>query len=95
MHKQRGIRQVLADNLRARMAADESIGDQPKLAARSGVDQSYISKLLKHKSGASVDALEKLARGCRCQPWELLVDEEAIREEAIRAYLARGNPGPQ
>lgn len=75
------------------MAADESVGKQKRLAAKSGIDQSYISKLLKLKASASIETLDALARAFRCQPWELLVDDEAIREEAVRRILSREPQG--
>lgn len=87
--KKRGIREVLAANLQARMDADETISNQPLLSARSGVDQGYISRVLRQEAAVSIEVLEKLARGCRCQPWELLVDEEATREAAIRRMLGK------
>jgi transcriptional regulator with XRE-family HTH domain len=88
-NKKRGIKEVLAINLQARMDADSTIGNQPLLSARSGVDQGYISRVLRQEAAITIEVLEKLAKGARCQPWELLVDDEATREAAIRKLLGK------
>lgn len=90
MQNKKNIREVLARNLRDRMAANPAIGTQELLASRAGVDQSYLSKVLRLKTAPTIDALAQLAHGCRCLPWELLLDGVEAREEAIRRFL-----GPQ
>lgn len=89
MHKRRSIREVLADNLRARMKADPAIGNQLLLAKRSGIDQGHLSRVLKLSASPTIDFLEKLARGCRCTAAELLADGDELREELIRRALER------
>lgn len=69
------------------MRADPAIGTQPLLAERSGISQAHVSRLLNRHAAATVDVLDALARACRCQPWELLVDDEATREQALRRIL--------
>lgn len=87
MHNKKDLRGVLADNIRARMARDPAISTQPLLAARSGVDQGHLSRVLNGKASCTIDFLQSLAHGCRCQAWELLVDSEQTREDYIRKAL--------
>jgi plasmid maintenance system antidote protein VapI len=60
---------------------------QPKLAAKSHVSQSHISRLLDQESGVSIDVVERLAAAFDCQPWELLVDNDAMRDEVVRRFV--------
>lgn len=71
------------------METIEGIGTQPALEERSGVSQSHISRLLLCQAAATTDVLVDLARACRCQPWELLVDEDEVRREALARMLGR------
>jgi hypothetical protein len=87
MHKKKTIREVLAGNVKARMARDTAIGTQPLLATRSGVDQGHLSRVLSQKASCTIDFLQSLAHGCRCQAWELLVDDEQTRDDYIRKAL--------
>lgn len=69
------------------MSKDPAIRSQPKLAAKAGIDQTSISRLLLQKGATTVDTLERLAHAIGCQPWELLVDDDKTREEAFRRML--------
>ena len=80
-------RKALARNLRRRMEESADLRSQPAVAARSGISQTHISRMLRCTSAATVDMLEALARTFRCQAWELLVDEDQTREEALRRML--------
>jgi transcriptional regulator with XRE-family HTH domain len=80
-------RQVLARNVRDRMGRDANLDTQPKLSAKSKVAQPHISRILRGTSGATIDAIAKLAGAFGCQPWELLVDTELTREAALRRMI--------
>lgn len=80
-------RKTLARNLRRRMEESADLKSQPAVSARSGVSQTHISRMLRCTSAATVDMLEQLARAFRCQPWELLVDDDEMRAEAVRRIL--------
>lgn len=82
----RTIRDVLADNLRARLRG-AGFDNPTALARKAGVDPSYMSKLMRSQFSCSVDLLDKFATALRCQPWELLVDSEASREEGWRRVM--------
>lgn len=80
-------RKTLARNLKRRMEESTDLKSQPAVAARSGVSQTHISRMLRGTSAATVDMLDALGRAFRCQPWELLVDDEEMRAEAVRRIL--------
>lgn len=77
--------EVLVANLRKRIGDER--GAQIRLAERAKLDQGYISRVLRLKSDVTLSALSAFARGCDCDAWELLVDDDAIREKAIRHAL--------
>lgn len=85
-------RKLLAKNIKARMDRNPDLSSQTALAGKSGVAQSYISRILRSKSGATIDQIWKIAKAFGCQPFELLVDSEEIRRVAIERVLA--GPGP-
>lgn len=55
------LRSVLAGNVRA--ARDARAWSQEQLAERAGLTQVYISQIETSKTSASVDTIEKLAKG--------------------------------
>lgn len=63
------------------------INTQAALESKSGVAQSYLSRILRGESAATVDRLEKIAGAFGCEPWELLVESEKIRRLAIERIL--------
>lgn len=79
------LRQILAANLKKRM--EERGMTQKNLEARSGVSQSHISRIKRTESGATIDRLAAICGALGCQPWELLIDDEALRREAIERML--------
>jgi transcriptional regulator with XRE-family HTH domain len=86
--KKEDLRQILARNLRAAMARDSTISTQEKLAAKSKLSQSHISRLLLCEAAATTDALMALAVAVRCEPWELLTDAQATRKAALEKLLS-------
>jgi transcriptional regulator with XRE-family HTH domain len=56
------IRQVLATQIRERMAKKPDLDTQSKLSRAAGVTQSTIWRILDGQVGASVDVVESLAR---------------------------------
>ncbi len=85
----KSLRAVLAANVKARRT-ELGMG-QEDVEEKSGfvVGQSSISRIEKGQTPISLDKLEAVAKALRCHPWELLVDDEAIREAAIRRALDR------
>jgi transcriptional regulator with XRE-family HTH domain len=79
------IGQVLAHNLRRAMERLEIT--QAEVAARGGLHPSQVSETLNFVSSPTIETAEKMARGVGMQLWELLVDNNAIRERAIRRYV--------
>lgn len=69
------------------MKAQNTIATQPQLAEKSGVGQNTISRILLCNGAATLDVIAKIAHGIGCQPWELLVDEEETRREAMARML--------
>jgi transcriptional regulator with XRE-family HTH domain len=48
-------------------------GNQSELARKAGLDQTYISKLLRAKTSISVTSLDAVAKALGLEPWMLLV----------------------
>lgn len=80
------IREVLARKLQAAIDAGET---QTSLAQKAGTSQAHISRLLNCEAAATVDLLPGLAKALRCQPWELLLDDEEARKEILAKLIGR------
>ncbi len=65
-----GARHNLAANLR-RLRRRQGLS-QEELAHRADIDRTYISALEREVYGATVDVLDRLARGLSVEAWELL-----------------------
>lgn len=76
---------ILARNVK-RFRAKES---QESLERRSGVAQATISRLENEVGYATVEIIARLATAFDVQPWELLVDEESTRREALARMLGK------
>lgn len=83
------LRQVLARNLQRAMDSSPAIDTQQKVAAKAGLSQQHVSRILKCETSAGVDVLQRLAKAVRCAPWELLVDDDATRKEALERMILR------
>jgi transcriptional regulator with XRE-family HTH domain len=83
------LRAVLAANVRRAMEENQAIKTQPLLEQRSGLSQSTVSRILNEEGAATIDSIAKLANAAGRQPWELLVDEDATRQEALARMLGR------
>lgn len=80
------LRQVLADNIRKRMKADPSLNSQPKLGARAGIGKSTVGFALQGAEGdnnVTLYTLAGLAHAFKCEPWELLIEDDATREAVL------------
>ncbi len=82
------VRQTLAANIQTRIDGHKTITSQNDLAKRSGVAQSYLSRVMRKESAITVDRLAKIAKAFGCETWELLVDSEKIRRMAIERVLS-------
>lgn len=70
-----GIRGVLSRNVKAFMRARPEIGSQPLLERATGIPARTIGRILNGEQFATIEKLEELARGLRCEPWQLLVPD--------------------
>jgi transcriptional regulator with XRE-family HTH domain len=66
------LRGVLSKNLK-RLRKEKRL-TQESLAYTANLERSYISKLERRLSSASVDTVEKLATALEIKAWELLVE---------------------
>lgn len=79
------LRVVLARNVEARQ---KLLGlTQEAMEARAGLGQSTVSRILTLGGSATLRSLAALAKALDCQPWELLVDDDATREAALKKIL--------
>ena len=65
-------RDILANNLRALMAARPDLGTLPKITARSGVSNGTLDRIRRAAVSTRVDELDKLGRAFGIEAWELL-----------------------
>ncbi len=73
MAKNRTSREVIAKNLFHLMESAPHLNSQPKVAARSGLGQTSIGRILRTEAGATVDSLDAIAKAFGIEPWHLLV----------------------
>ncbi len=66
------LKQVLAYNLACAMRESRHYGNQTKLAARSGVGQSTIGRILREETIATIEVIAALAAALSIQPHTLL-----------------------
>ena len=76
-------RAVLARNIERRMR-EAGIRSNIALGELSGVSDVHIGRVRKELTGATIDALEGLATALRCEPWELIADEDSIERLVLR-----------
>jgi hypothetical protein len=81
------LRRALARNVRERMEKDPTLNSGPKLGLRAGLGKSTIQHVLNQDAAATIDTVAALARAFGCQPFELLVDSDAARAEALKRML--------
>lgn len=65
-----GARKIVANNLRA-LREVRGVA-QEELAARAGIDRTYISDLENEKYAISIDKLENLAQALGVSTWQML-----------------------
>ncbi len=65
-------REILANNLRALMAAHPELRTLPKVTARSGVSNGTLDRIRRAAVATRVDELEPLGRAFGVEAWELL-----------------------
>ena len=73
------IRQVLAAQIKDRMARRPDLDTQVKLATAAHVTQSTIWRILEEKVGASIDVVEALAKAFGVPPVALLSGDQENR----------------
>jgi hypothetical protein len=65
-------RVVLAENLKALMAARPALDAFPKIVAAGGPSNGTLDRIRRAASGCSVDQLDLLAKVFELQPWQLM-----------------------
>lgn len=71
------LREILATNVR-RIRAEKGLS-QDALADLCEIDRTYISGIERGLRNLSIDTLERLARGLRLEPWQLIRRPDADR----------------
>jgi transcriptional regulator with XRE-family HTH domain len=85
--QKRDLRQVLARNIVAAMERVPGLDTQPALAAKAGIAQSQVSRILRAEIGCGLDILNALSTALQVEPWELLADSNATRRAAVEKML--------
>lgn len=81
------IRQLLTRRLTEEM---ERAGiNQQTLATKAGISVSHLSEIRRGLSSITVDLLNDLGRALGVNAWELLIDEEETRRQAIERAVSR------
>lgn len=89
--ERRPLRDVLADNVRRYMQTDPG---QKRLEKKSGVSQATISRILKGSedpSSLTLAKIESVAMALGCEVWELLIDDDGVRQTIVERFL-KGPP---
>lgn len=66
--------------------------NQETLAGRAGISPSHLSEVRRGLSSITVELLNDLAWALHCYAWELLIDDEEIRRDAIERAVTRPPP---
>lgn len=72
------VRKIVGDNVRL-WAAERGL-TLDGLAVRSGVSRRVLGKVTAARENYRMDILESIARGLRIAPWQLLADQETVRQ---------------
>ena len=81
-------RDILANNLRALMAARPDLDTLPKITARSGVTNGTLDRIRRAVVSTRVDELERLARAFGLEAWELLRPDGHAKPSPLALRLA-------
>lgn len=81
--KTRPVREILADNVRRLMRERPALDTQPKLAAKAGMSQSSINRLLAGQTDALLVSVLDLAKAFGVSVNELIEDPLAARNDVI------------
>lgn len=73
----RGLREVVARNLRRLMDGSEGLETATALGKKSGLGRRTVDRALDQKTAANLDTLWALCGALDCQPWELVTDTDA------------------
>lgn len=76
-------KQILAANLRRLMDSSDMLDTQVKVAARAGIAQSTVGRLLRGEVHAQLDQVEAIANAFRVTVGELLTDHAAAADFEI------------
>lgn len=79
----RPIREILADNVRRLMRERPALDTQPKLAAKAGMSQSSINRLLAGQTDALLVSVLDLAKALGVSVNDLIEEQAAPRTESI------------
>jgi transcriptional regulator with XRE-family HTH domain len=90
--KKEALRQILADNVARRMEAAKL--NQPELARKADIGQSHVSRILSGNQSIGLDVVAAVASALGCYPFELLVDSEQIRRDAVERVLSAPSGAP-
>lgn len=71
------------------MDRSADLQSQPRVAARSGIGQSHIGRILRSESAATVDVIEALARAFQVSPGDLLVPPESPASNVVPLSVAQ------
>ena len=81
-----GTREILANNIKLLMK-QSAIGSQTQLANLTGISLTQINNILRHKTGATVDLLQRLADGLDCEPWLLLMPATLLDQHSSKEVI--------
>lgn len=92
------LRTIVADNLRALMAAHPHLDTLDKITAQGGGSNGTLDRIRRGASSCRLDALADVAKVFGIEPWQLLVprldphnlprlEMDTSRAEALRAEL--------
>ena len=79
------LEQVIANRLRELMTAHRDLGTQVKLASRSGVAQSTVSRILSADTSTTIDSIADLAHAFGVPPASLLLSDPVEVELLVAA----------
>ena len=82
-NKRLTAREILSENLRALMAVRPDLDSQPKIAARAGIKQSSVGRIIRGEVECKIDSVDGLARAFGLETWQLLLPGLDVRHPPI------------
>ena len=68
-------------------AAGRRLKDRDAIALATGIAPKSVANAMSGKGNPTIDTIERICRAFRVQPWEMMVDDAAVRRSTLERIL--------